>query len=1108
MRNELVDFLNHGLLPLVARRRVIERFVGILDELPERGRLHSVLVIGEAGSGKSRLVDHLRSTFRQKGGMPLHLKFYAGMPVSLAILLREALSGTTSLSLPSFSSEPSLGEVVNGVRRIARLRPTILILEDAHLLEAPALAEARMMMDMLVDEGVFLICLGRSGSVGLEPLLAATLIETIELHPFTRDDLSDLWQALFGERPEPRTVESLWTATGGNPLAVRSALRSGVDAGAIRTDAIEGTGEITITDHALLTSSFHKGTRFLTEGMVLGLVLDEQQGALRLAMLGEVFSPEAASLRIDDAEGMVRRLTFKGILAQAVTPPRRIGGSGSGNLPLAFTHTLLHRHLLEQSDPDPLHLLQLLSLDLPLYSFLPLELIGTHIERLVEADGVLMREAIDRLLERAADIFTSVDHGRAQEVLELAKALWEKVEGKIDAGDWLLLRVRLCAIAARLGIKEIYTERFNELLDELDSALAGTDGEEVAPYHFLSFDLRHVSWYAQHQRPMPEALRAEFLRRHDALLEEHPSLLRSGSYINYMQRLAQSGLHDEETMAWLNRRFEWLLDTGLLEPAERENALGSTIPFLLLQFQTPEELLVRKRQLEELEERGGTRSLPLLFRTILFYEDIGDYDTARQRVTDHLIRKYRDYGFLPQAFNLFVLRERLEKGMEGGEVDLSELLRQLARLPSHYSRPAERFVAIYVSNTALMCGDFSTARRILDQFGSDAPPDQTMLQRLTLASNEGIDQVRFLLSGLEREEMGVFSDDASVLLARFLLPEIDSPSSLLPVHQLLQAPPISIRRLSQLYPLFALSRLLLRGRSDFPDALLSDVRQAFRSMATWLLERRLPGFLESLLECYGDLLPDKELRRWKGETLDVLRERREQFRQPEAYKRKLTFFGRIEAFSENDDVMEVRGGRLRTLLGVMAAVPLLQAPPDHREFCYLAAGSDDMLDPEKARKTMNGAVFRLREVLGEDAVLTDMEIPRINADIVRVDLWEANRLLELVEAGLVSGSLAGLSARLEQVLDVVRGEVLFPSLYDPFFEAIREDFESRLRRILLDLVRRLLLEGDLLPAESLLRRACEMMPGDEEIVELLCDALERNEKKGEAVRLRFEKEDI
>ena len=179
MRNELVDFLNHGLLPLVARRRVIERFVGILDELPERGRLHSVLVIGEAGSGKSRLVDHLRSTFRQKGGMPLHLKFYAGMPVSLAILLREALSGTTSLSLPSFSSEPSLGEVVNGVRRIARLRPTILILEDAHLLEAPALAEARMMMDMLVDEGVFLICLGRSGSVGLEPLLEATLIETI-----------------------------------------------------------------------------------------------------------------------------------------------------------------------------------------------------------------------------------------------------------------------------------------------------------------------------------------------------------------------------------------------------------------------------------------------------------------------------------------------------------------------------------------------------------------------------------------------------------------------------------------------------------------------------------------------------------------------------------------------------------------------------------------------------------------------------------------------------------------------------------------------------------------------------------------------------------------
>ena len=94
-------------------------------------------------------------------------------------------------------------------------------------------------------------------------------------------------------------------------------------------------------------------------------------------------------------------------------------------------------------------------------------------------------------------------------------------------------------------------------------------------------------------------------------------------------------------------------------------------------------------------------------------------------------------------------------------------------------------------------------------------------------------------------------------------------------------------------------------------------------------------------------------------------------------------------------------------------------------------------------------------------------------------------------------------ADLSSALDTALGKVPFPTLYDTLFEALRDDFDARLRKTTLDLSRRLLGEGDTQSAISVLRRYFDAIPDDNEIAGLLRDALVQLGQSGEAERVRI-----
>lgn len=210
--------------------------------------------------------------------------------------------------------------------------------------------------------------------------------------------------------------------------------------------------------------------------------------------------------------------------------------------------------------------------------------------------------------------------------------------------------------------------------------------------------------------------------------------------------------------------------------------------------------------------------------------------------------------------------------------------------------------------------------------------------------------------------------------------------------------------------------------------------------------------------------------------------------------------GSIEAQTPDGTIMQIRGGRLRLLLGLLVADRMLARPLGHREFCRIAGGEEDA---ERARKTMNGAVMRLRETVGEDTIMTDGETPSLNLELVDVDLLEALRLMREAGDAMRARLLARALSAVREALDIWNGDVPFPTLYQSFFEAAREDFESGLRTTTMTVARALLAEDDPAGAENLLRRATAILPGDAEIAELLIAALERSGRKTDAERLRL-----
>lgn len=217
----------------------------------------TVLVSGEAGIGKSRLVDTVVQTLP---GDPLVLSGgclelgaegtpYVPFAAIVRDLVRQLGRQAVAACLPPSGSAlgdwlPELGpaparyprirlleEMLALVGKVSQVRPAVLIVEDLHWADASSRELFAYLARNLAGGAVLLIGTVRTGQHPTRQLLAELArggdVVRLPLAPLQPRQVSDLLAAIDGRAPHPARAARIHRRSGGNPLFVEALSNAG-----------------------------------------------------------------------------------------------------------------------------------------------------------------------------------------------------------------------------------------------------------------------------------------------------------------------------------------------------------------------------------------------------------------------------------------------------------------------------------------------------------------------------------------------------------------------------------------------------------------------------------------------------------------------------------------------------------------------------------------------------------------------------------------------------------------------------------------------------------------------------------------------------------------
>jgi DNA-binding NarL/FixJ family response regulator len=240
-------------------------------EAAEQGEPGLVLIGGEAGIGKSRLVGELASVANARGALVARgqcletkaatLPFAPWVEIVRELLLRESNGGEVrpdeaaaaglARLVPEFGrperpdARPPSGDdrlrlfhaVLGLVRRTARDRLLLLVIEDLHWADASSLDLLRFVAAELSAEPFLMLATFRSDELHLGHQLAPSLgelvrlphVARIDLPAFTEAEVADQLTGIGGRRPADDAVERIFARSDGNPFVVEELAGGGLD---------------------------------------------------------------------------------------------------------------------------------------------------------------------------------------------------------------------------------------------------------------------------------------------------------------------------------------------------------------------------------------------------------------------------------------------------------------------------------------------------------------------------------------------------------------------------------------------------------------------------------------------------------------------------------------------------------------------------------------------------------------------------------------------------------------------------------------------------------------------------------------------------------------
>ena len=334
--------------PLVGRTDELDQLLSAFERM-ERGRTQVVSLVGEAGTGKSRLIAEFLARLDADGrlartavrraacsslGEPTYGVFgalfgeaYQVEPAdSLDVARRKLAAGLNSLGAPVLSYVLGLeGEVHPDIepeqlqrqivlaaralveRRVER-EPLLLLVEDLHWADIASVDLLRQVVDQLPDRPLMVLLSHRPDTT--PPLVTRAAQSVIRVAPLSTDETRALVAGFFGASADLEQLQDFIAGrSGGNPLFAEEIVRSLVGRGLLQreggrwTCATVSEAVVPPTLHGLLLSRVDglpvAARRLLQEAAVLGATFD---GALLRAVATEPGAIDAELARLAEAD--------------------------------------------------------------------------------------------------------------------------------------------------------------------------------------------------------------------------------------------------------------------------------------------------------------------------------------------------------------------------------------------------------------------------------------------------------------------------------------------------------------------------------------------------------------------------------------------------------------------------------------------------------------------------------------------------------------------------------------------------------------------------------------------------------------------------------------
>lgn len=1092
----LSSFLNHGTLPFTGRGDQIEQLLAFWRSTPDLYAMQTALVLGEAGVGKSRLIDELGPQVAHNEGMLIRLKLIPGATISFASLIARAIrANATARQLLKEPIAESQGETVAALHRLARLRPTLLVIEDIHLLARESIEDLRQLLDGLSGEFIKIILLARPVAFEARGLLEPYLTQELQLRGMNPEELSVLWERLFLSKPGPGVIEALAAVTLGNPLAIRSALRGVLQSRLLLLDS-SGLRWGPAIGIEQFTGQMERYVGTLSEGMGAHLEPEELHAAKQLATLGEAFARETATALMPSASQVLPILLHKGILT-LTSAPSPLPCTGDGTAIYTFTHTLLHRHLVATAAANKsingAGLAAVVAARAPLYSILPLELLAEH------GTGTASIATVTQALEQLTSMVIPLAEGTAWRfatpVLRAANSLFRSQEHSMEDAEqrkWriLLQGLQLSVYYAASDYDSVHAEigqylRLTEPTDTLALALQRFHGLSMV----MTTEIYRTSQF-------PEEIWTEL----QGLQVQFPEIETTPEYVQNLTNIlgvVMLVLNDYTLLRELEPRLEELRQCPDTPQAVRRQLLIGIAPYLLTLYDTNEQLQQRLALAKELEQIADENWLTIVSGLVRLYDAAGLYHQMNAEI-EKRSPWARRLGQMKSELS-WRFRSLISQAAFGMGPQL--ILEQVEEMFADHFSVMPTSVRYQLSDrlafVGLMVGQVEWAEQVFRRYSHGAlePLEMGVLIRI---HHGNLDELPEHLPVRAYREFELFVRAALLrhpatepemlrLVQEVLTPAFLHAGELLVVHAALQLIEV---------------RILPRLRDQAIIAAIQEaMEQTIAGVMWWMHERGVFAFMKPMATRYRHLMAESAAAAWDQRIQELEEGYQLQHGNRGQAVIQISMVGEIAVQHPNRGPQPVRGARNRTLLALMVANQMLRRPLTHAEFCEVATGVEN--DDDYAQRLTRMAISRLRGLIGRNAVLTKTGTPRLNPDIVRVDLLQAQQHIDNALAAASEMALFRAWSLMIAALEIVRGEVPFPTQYERFFEAARDDFEHRLRSALLHVVELLLEEEDLQYAEELLRRAMETMAGDPELSDLLSGVLLKQHQRAEAERLRL-----